>query len=227
MISIIIPVLNEAPHITEHLRAFQALKGQFEIIVVDGGSQDQTVNLANACLEAPHKVISSDTGRAKQLNKGASIAEGHTLWFVHLDSQLHPNSPLAIEHARSNGYRYGCFSLFFYDSQHLFMKFVAFTSRLRARQGKWLFGDQGIFIQKAFFDQINGFPQIPIMEDLAFSTRAREYNKPKVLKLPIGTSARRFHHGGMLKTFLKMQKLKLDYLRGVSTHTLLQQYEQQ
>lgn len=222
MVSIIIPVLNEESSILETLTKLSSLKGEKEILVVDGGSTDNTVQLASTMA----KVINSPKGRALQMNAGAKEATGDILWFVHSDSVIDVNSLKAIEDAIKDEYIGGGFSLYFYDSNNLFMKYIAFTSNLRGSIAKLFFGDQGIFVKKEQFWSLGGFPEIAIMEDFEFSLRVKKIGKIKKLKTKIGTSSRRFTSGGIFKTFILMQKMKVLYMAGISPEKLNKMYRE-
>ncbi|MCX7884827.1 MAG: TIGR04283 family arsenosugar biosynthesis glycosyltransferase [Caloramator sp.] len=208
MVSIIIPVLNEEKNIEKILLQLGKLKISKEIIVVDGGSTDNTALVASKYA----KVISSKKGRAKQMNYGAAISKGDILWFLHCDSKISESSLESIEKAIDKGYDGGCFSLYFYDYSSPFLKYISYTSNLRAKYLKLYFGDQGIFIKKNIFEKIGGYPDIPLMEDWELSMRLKKSTKTIVLKNKIGTSARRFVEGGIFKTFLLMQYIKLLYI---------------
>ncbi|WP_432409607.1 TIGR04283 family arsenosugar biosynthesis glycosyltransferase [Wukongibacter sp. M2B1] len=222
MISIIVPVLNEEKGIENLLKDLSSLKGDKEIIVVDGGSTDGTVDKVTRLA----KVIHSEKGRARQMNLGAKEALGDILWFVHSDSKIHKESIASIKNAIGQDYVGGGFSLEFYDYKTTFMKFVAKTSNLRARFLGLIFGDQGIFIKKDVFDAIGGYPDIELMEDWELSKKLYRTGRVKIVETPIGTSARRFQSGGQLKTLLLMHKIKFLYMLGVSSSKLKKIYRE-
>lgn len=221
MISIIIPVLNEKKNIEKTLIQFSKLKGDKEILVVDGGSRDNTKEIA----ERFAKVIHSEKGRAKQMNKGAKKANGDILWFVHSDSVIKDNSIKEIQLAIDEGYVGGGFSLKFYDYNTLFMKYISVTSNLRAKYLGLYFGDQGIFVRRSVFESLGGYPEQEIMEDWEFSLAMKKAGNLKLISTPIGTSARRFKKGGQLRTHLLMHKIKLMYLLGTPTDKLAKIYK--
>lgn len=221
MISIIIPVLNEEKNIEKTLIQLNKLKGDKEVIVVDGGSKDNTKEIAARFA----KVILSEKGRGNQMNKGAEEASGDILWFVHSDSVLTENSIGEIQLAIDEGNIGGGFSIRFYDYNTLFMKYISVTSNLRAKYLGLYFGDQGIFARTDVFKKLGGYPRQEIMEDWDFSLVMKKRGKLKLLDTPIGTSARRFKSGGQLRTHLLMHKIKLLYILGMSTDKLAEIYK--
>lgn len=221
MVSIIIPVLNEEKNIEKTLTQFNGLKGDKEVIVVDGGSRDKTKEIA----ERFAKVVCSEKGRANQMNKGAEKANGDILWFVHSDSVIKENSIEEIHLAIDEGSIGGGFSLEFYDYNTLFMKYISVTSNLRAKYLGLYFGDQGIFVKRSVFENLGGYPKQEIMEDWEFSLGMKKIGKLKLISSPIGTSARRFKMGGQLKTHLLMHKIKFLYLLGTPTNKLVKIYK--
>ena len=222
MISIILPVLNEEKTIENTLLKLNSLKGDKEIIVVDGGSADDTVRIASQYA----KVINSRKGRAFQMNAGAKASRGDILWFVHSDSVVSENSLESIEEAIREGYVGGGFSIYFYDLDTRFMRFVSITSNWRAKYLGLFFGDQGIFVKRNVFEELGGYKEIELMEDWDFSRRLVKIGKLKLLDTKIGTSARRFKEGGQLRTLLLMHKIKLLYVLGVSPSKLNKMYRE-
>ncbi len=216
MVSIIIPVLNEGESIGKRLREIKAIEGDKEIIIVDGGSSDNTTQIAKKY----GRVVVSKKGRARQMNLGAKFANGDILWFVHLDSKLHNNSISDIQNTIKSGYIGGCFSIYFYDLDNLFMKFVAVSSNNRAKHLKLIFGDQGMFMTRNIYEKLGGYSDMELMEDWDLSRRIHKLGKMKVLKSKIGTSARRFKSGGELRTLLLMHKI------GIPTERLAKIYSE-
>ncbi len=222
MISIIVPVLNEEKNIEKLLTRLNALHGEKEIIIVDGGSTDKTVNIA-----AKYGiVVESSKGRAIQMNTGANLAKGDILWFVHSDSVVSDDSLSKIKRTIEEGHIGGGFSLYFYDLETLFMRYVAWTSNLRAKYLGLIFGDQGLFVRKDIFKRLGGYKEIELMEDWEFSKSLHKLGKTKIINSKIGTSARRFKTGGQLRTFFFMQKIKLLYVLGTTPSRLSQIYRE-
>ncbi|MDY0235397.1 MAG: TIGR04283 family arsenosugar biosynthesis glycosyltransferase [Gudongella sp.] len=222
MVSIIIPVLNEEENIEKRLKDIKAIKGDIEIIIVDGGSTDLSVEIAKSY----GQVVLSKKGRASQMNTGAKLAKGDIFWFVHLDSKLNSNSIAEIENTIKSGYVGGCFSLYFYDMTNLFMKFIAISSNYRAKYLKLIFGDQGIFMSRYIYKKLGGYRDMELMEDWDISARIHKLGKLKVLKSKIGTSARKFKSRGELRTLLLMHRIKILYMLGVPTEKLAKMYSE-
>lgn len=222
MVSIIIPVLNEEKSIENLLKGIDGLQGEKEVIVVDGNSTDNTVYIASKYA----KVVKSIRGRANQMNAGAKEANGDILWFVHSDSVLQKDSLLLIEKSIENGSVGGGFSIYFYDFNTLFMKYISVTSNIRAKYFKLLYGDQGIFIKKNIFNMIGGYPKIELMEDIELSLKLKKMGKIELLKCTIGTSGRRFMNGGQIRTHLLMHKIRFLYICGVPPYKLIKIYRE-
>lgn len=222
MVSIIIPVLNEEKKLKNFLTILENIKGEKEIILVDGRSTDNTASIAGKYT----KVLFSERGRSKQMNKGAKYAEGNVLWFLHADSIVDPNSINYIEKVIEDKNIGGGFSLYFYDFNTLFMRYISRTSNIRAEKFGIYFGDQGLFIRKDIFEKLGGYADIDIMEDLELSLRLRKMGKMKLLRYGIGTSARRFKNRGPIKTHILMHKLRILYFLGVSPEKLNKMYRE-
>ncbi|AGB41129.1 glycosyl transferase [Halobacteroides halobius DSM 5150] len=222
LISVIIPVLNEETTITTTLKQVHNLTGAKEIIVVDGGSQDKTVELATKLAD---KVCQTQAGRGHQMNVGAKEASGDILFFLHSDSQLETDALLAIgdalEDKRVIG---GCFNFKINDDAWP-LKFISWTSNLRAKYLNLIFGDQGIFVRADIFSQVGGYPEQELMEDWEFSRRlTKTEGKLVQLEPKIYTSARRWHESGIWKTIFLMHKIKFLYLLGVKPYKLREIY---
>jgi rSAM/selenodomain-associated transferase 2 len=222
--SIIIPVLNEAGQINlliEHLRK-QNHEFSYEIIVVDGDPQGSTVGAIQA---KDVTAITTDKGRGKQMNAGAAIARGEILIFLHADTILPDNALEKISRAmQDQDYVGGAFDLKI-DSDRLFLKYISARASLRSRWNRIPYGDQAIFIRKKYFNQLGGYQEIPLMEDVDLMRRIKKDGKKIViLHDKVITSARRWESDGVLYTTMRNQILvKLFYL-GISPHKLAKYY---
>jgi rSAM/selenodomain-associated transferase 2 len=219
-VSVIVPVLDEEKTIATTLDALIAL-APHEIIVVDGGSTDRT---AEICQQFDVKVMVSARGRARQMNSGAKAASGDILLFLHADTTL-PNSAfddirLALGDSRYVGGRFDVELA----GQHWMLKVIGAMINYRSRLSKVSTGDQAIFVRRFVFEQIGGYPDIPLMEDVAFCRMLRHTGEIACLKSRVMTSARRWEIDGVWRTILRMWALKLLYLAGVSPNRLKQYY---
>lgn len=157
------------------------------------------------------------------MNRGAHLATGAVIIFLHADSQVEPAVWKQIREAHTLNYKWGCLTLTF-DNRKKFYQFLAYFSNLRARLLSSCYGDQGIWCERDLFWEQGGFPDYPLMEDLAFSHRVRRWQRARVLPGKIISSARRFEAGGPWRVWLSMQKLKLLYGLGVSPNRLASRY---
>ncbi|MFP5260624.1 MAG: TIGR04283 family arsenosugar biosynthesis glycosyltransferase [Blastocatellia bacterium] len=217
-VSVVIPALNEADNIIACVASVESQQGDFEIIVVDGGSTDGTVALAS-----PRAlVIEGRRGRGAQMNEGARRATGAALLFLHADSSLHPDAltrlRMSLADPRVAG---GTFTLRF-DSEKLPLRFYAAFTRLRFRY--FHFGDQGIFVRREVFERLGGYKEMPIMEDVDFLSRMRKEGRVALIDLPVTTSARRFLNRGPVRQQLLNVFLVACYLLGVNPSTLSRLY---
>ncbi|MEA5602976.1 TIGR04283 family arsenosugar biosynthesis glycosyltransferase [Nostoc sp. UHCC 0252] len=211
-ISIIIPTLNEAKNIKEAIATTQP-STNIEVIVVDGGSQDDTVAIAQSL---GVKVISSSPGRAVQMNAGAVAASGEILLFLHADTRLPIGFDEMVRTAlQQSGIVAGAFKLRI-DASLLSLRWVELGVNLRSQFCQMPYGDQAIFLTKTVFQQIGGFPELPIMEDFELMHRLKGIGRIVIIPTPVLTSARRWLQKGVFKTTLLNQLIIIAYLLGVS-----------
>jgi rSAM/selenodomain-associated transferase 2 len=210
-ISVIIPVLNEEKAIGPALAALTALKPH-EIIVVDGGSGDRTRAIG---AQSGAKVMITDAGRARQMNRGALEATGDVLLFLHADTRLPASAFHDIESALSDArYLGGRFDVEL-DSNRRLLKVVGAMISCRSRVTKVGTGDQAIFVRRESFAELDGFPDMPLMEDIAFCRSLKRLGDLACLRSKVVTSARRWETDGVWRTIFKMWALKILYLAGV------------
>jgi rSAM/selenodomain-associated transferase 2 len=219
-ISVIIPVLNEELTIGPALQSVLCLEPD-EILVVDGGSTDRTRELAASM---GVKVLSSERGRARQMNAGAHLARGEMLLFLHGDTRL-PASALAdIRGAMRNPSTAGGRFDIALDGAGWLLKWIGAMISLRSRLSRVATGDQAIFVRREVFARLGGYPDIPLMEDVALSRALKRVGRVACLKSRVITSARRWQTEGVWRTICRMWTLKLLYLLGVSPFRLKRFY---
>ena len=221
-ISIIIPALNEGNSIEPALISLSKLsKHVHEIILVDGGSQDNTVEIAQSYVDI---TIQSPKGRALQMNAGASMASGDVLWFLHADSLVADNADATICKAlQTTACKWGRFNIKLSGSRWVF-RIIEQLINIRSRLTKIATGDQGIFVLRESFELLNGYTNIPIMEDIDISKRLNNISSPVCLKDIIITSSRRWESTGIIKTVVLMWYLRFAYFIGVPADRLIRKY---
>ncbi|MEO6035614.1 MAG: TIGR04283 family arsenosugar biosynthesis glycosyltransferase [Verrucomicrobiota bacterium] len=199
MISIVIPTLNEAGQLPLTLEKIRANSAVHEIIVADGGSDDATLQIAGA---AGAKVVCSpERRRSSQLNLGANRALGEILLFLHADTRLQNFSLAQIEIALKNERVVGGGFARRFDSSSMFLQFTCALATWRSICFGWFLGDQGIFVRRKSFDQLQGFRTMNIFEDVDFSRRMSRLGKVRTLRPGVISSARRFQaHGAVGRT---------------------------
>lgn len=220
MISIIIPVLNEASTISATLEHVTSLIGDYEVIVVDGDSSDGTASIAKGFA----KVVQGPRGRARQMNAGAGGASGAILLFVHADARLPGQAISAVEQVMSDpGVVGGHFKLRL-GNPGLIYRLISFAVNMRDRWLGGFTGDQAIFVRADSFRALDGYRDMPLMEDLDFGKRMSRAGKVVTLPLTVTTSSRRWEKDGIAKTILLMWALRLLYALGCPPATLKRFY---
>lgn len=221
-LSIVIPVLNEAATIAASLDALAPLRARgAEIIVVDGGSVDDTASLAR-----PHAnfVIASARGRATQMNAGAAIARGDILLFLHADTRLPDGADrLVRDGLATSGRAWGRFDVAI-EGKHPLLPFVAAAMNMRSRLTGIATGDQAVFVTREASDAVGGFPEIALMEDITLARKLKRVSRPLCLSASVTTSGRRWEKRGVLRTILLMWRLRLAYFFGAKPDDLARRY---
>jgi rSAM/selenodomain-associated transferase 2 len=215
------PVLNEAANLQRAIDSTQP-SDNIEVIVVDGGSGDDTCRVAAAC---GVQVIGSPAGRSKQMNLGAAAATGEILLFLHGDSRLPLGFDRLIRQVMSAKQPpiAGAFWLGI-EAPQKSLRWVEWGVKWRSQVCQMPYGDQGIFLSARVFNEIGGFPDLPIMEDFELIRRLRQRGKISIVPQPVMTSARRWLQKGILKTTLINQIMVLGYLGGISPARLVELY---
>lgn len=217
-VSIIIPALNEAALITDVLRALAPLRRRgHEVIVVDGGSSDGTPALAAPLAD---RVLHAPKGRALQMNVGAHAATGDVLWFLHADTMPPPDADEPILAAMAQGNRgWGHFDVRL-SGVGILLRMVEFLMNRRSRLSGIATGDQGLFVRREWFERAGGFPEIPLMEDIALSRMLKRDSRPAHIAQELVTSSRRWERRGTWRTILLMWRLRLAYFLGADPRKL-------
>jgi len=221
-ISIIMPVLNEAPAIAQTLIALQPLReAGHEVIVVDGGSDDDTITVANPYAD---KIIQGPRGRSRQMNAGVKLASGEILLFLHGDTFLPGRADrLIIEGMKRKGRRWGCFDVKL-SGKHSLLRIIEFLMNWRSQLSGIATGDQAIFIKRDLFEKIGGFPEIDLMEDIALCKVLKRFGRPLCLHQSVLTSSRRWEEKGLIRTVFLMWFLRLAYFFKVNPSRLAKLY---
>jgi uncharacterized protein len=222
MISIVIPVLNEAAIMTAALTNIKNITDG-EIIVVDGGSRDETVELARS-LGA--KVILSAPGRARQMNAGAEVAKGDILLFLHADTRLPADFETLICQTLSRSLVVaGAFELQI-DDRLPWLRLIEQMVNWRSRFCSLPYGDQAIFLKAEIFHRAGGFPDLPIMEDFEFIRQLKRQGRIAIVPQPVITSGRRWQKLGAIRTTAINQLVIVAYFLGVPPRRIARWYRQ-
>lgn len=216
-LSIVVPALDESAAIGATLASLAPLRARgHEVIVADGGSADATCELA---VPLADRVIVAPRGRARQMNAGAAIASGEALLFLHADSRLPPNADILVLDSLKNNL-WGRFDVAI-EGRSTLLPVIAFFMNLRSRFTGIATGDQAIFVRREAF---GGFPEIALMEDIAFSLSMKRRSKPACLRQKAVTSGRRWDRRGAWRTILLMWRLRLAYFLGAAPDELARRY---
>lgn len=222
MLSIVIPTLNEAAAIGRLLPDLAQMCPEAEAIVVDGGSTDGTQELVRRFPRA--RLIEASRGRARQMNAGAWTAGGSTILFLHADTVLPPDALHAIAEAlRDPDVVGGRFDVRF-DNPRTIFALIATMMNFRSRLTGICTGDQALFVRRQTFDELEGYPDIPLMEDVELSRRLKRRGRMACLRLRVTTSARKWEREGAIRTIALMWTLRFLYWAGVKPARLHRWY---
>lgn len=224
-LSVIVPTLNEVAGISRCLRqASLSETNGIEVIVVDGGSVDGTD--AVAATHAPCVVL-VPPGRARQMNRGAQLANGRWLLFLHADTVLPVDAVARIKAAAQAGHAWGRFDVAI-DGAHPALRLVSALMNLRSRWSGIATGDQAIFVRRDVFESVGRYPDQPLMEDIELSTRLKslrnQIGAPACLRQRVTTSGRRWEKKGVWPTIFLMWRLRWRYWRGEPPSSLADDY---
>jgi rSAM/selenodomain-associated transferase 2 len=224
-LAIVLPVLDEQDRLATVLAALAPLRtrGAF-VVVADGGSSDASADIARALADL---VIAAPRGRARQMNAGARAALDTTpadaLLFLHADTQLPPNADLLIAAALAAGAAWGRFDVRIIGRSAT-LGVIARAMNWRSRLTGVATGDQAIFVTRAAWQQLGGYAELPLMEDVEFSRRARRLSRPACIATPVQTAGRRWDEDGVLRTVLLMWRLRAAYWLGADPAALARRY---
>jgi len=221
-LAIVIPALNEAANLSQLLPDLARDCPGADIVVVDGGSGDDTAAVV-ARLPGP-RLLESARGRAVQMNHGAREAGGDTLLFLHADTRLPDGAARAIEQTLAEpGVVGGRFDVRF-DNERPLYRVIAWFMNTRSRASGICTGDQAIFVRRADFEAVGGYPDIPLMEDIELSRRLKRRGNLRALRLRVTTSARKWEREGPLRTIGLMWALRFLHFCGVTPAQLHRWY---
>ncbi len=220
-VSVVIPCLNEAAIVAGKLSALQPLReAGHELILADGGSTDGTVECASGLVDL---VACSRPGRAVQMNEGARAASGTVLWFLHLDTRPPPDAARAVLERALDGPGWGRFDVRLEGAAPM-LRVIERMMNLRSRLSGIVTGDQGMFVRRDLFQQVGGFPEIALMEDLAISRRLKRLARPARVPEPVLASGRRWERDGIWRTIALMWFLRGAYWLGADPGWLARIY---
>ena len=222
MLSIVVPVLNEAAIVEAALGRLQPLRARgAEVIVVDGGSGDGTPERAAPLAD---RLAAAPPGRARQMNGGAALAQGDVLLFLHADTILPDGADRLIAGALvERGRAWGRFDVRI-DGRNPGLRLVAAMMNWRSWLSGIATGDQAIFVRRHAFEAVGGFPDIPLMEDIALSGALKRFGRPARIRRRVTTSGRRWDENGLARTILLMWRLRLAFYFGADPARLAARY---
>ena len=220
LVSIIVPVLNEVENLGDLAQKAQGDRSEIEYIVVDGGSDDGSLDAARPWAD---KVVSCQRGRALQMNAGAGLASGEFLLFLHADTRLPDDLQPFLSALASAQPDWGFFRVQLRPANCL-LRLVATLMNWRSRATSVATGDQAIFVRRELFERTGGFDAIPLMEDVAFSKKLRRCGAPLQWHQKVTVSSRRWRNHGVARTIFLMWLLRLQYVLGVSPSVLHKRY---
>ncbi|MBS0149890.1 MAG: TIGR04283 family arsenosugar biosynthesis glycosyltransferase [Nitrospira sp.] len=225
-ISVIIPTLNEEQALERTLADLPS-SPTLETIIVDGGSTDRTLAIANAfCAHTPQaRLVRAPTGRARQMNEGAKASRGDVLLFLHADTQMPNEAPRIIESALADPAIVGGRFDVRFATHSGWGRIISTLMNWRSRTSGIATGDQSIFVRRRIFEHLGGFADIPLMEDIEFSRRLNQAGSTVALRQRVITSFRRWEQQGPLRTILLMWTLRFLYWAGVNPHRLTDFYK--
>jgi rSAM/selenodomain-associated transferase 2 len=202
MISVIMPVYQEERALPETLQSLLAQPGEYEVLVVDGGSTDRSREIVRA--EPRARLLTATKGRASQMNEGASHARGEWLLFLHADTVLPPGALMCLNDMEGDPSVQAGGFLHRFSGDDWRLRLISFLDNVRCARSRIIYGDQALFVRRSLFERLGGFPQQPILEDVAFCERLIKVTTPVLLSPPVVTDARKFVQMGVWRSFLRV-----------------------
>lgn len=222
LISLVVPVLNEARGLPALLDHLLQLDGRFEVVIADGGSIDGTLQLASAHPSAP-RLVHCPPGRAQQMNAGARAAEGEVLLFLHADTRLPPDAYQSLRRALTDSAVIGGNFELRFDGADRFSRLLGAWYAVQRRAGVY-YGDSAIWVRRSTFERLGGYRPLPIMEDYELSRRLERSGGTSCLPGPAVTSARRWQQLGLARTIASWVLIRWLFIAGVSPVRLARFY---
>ncbi|MEE8303703.1 MAG: TIGR04283 family arsenosugar biosynthesis glycosyltransferase [Candidatus Tectomicrobia bacterium] len=214
MISVIIPVYDEEVVLPTTLDHVNHQAGEFEIIVVDGGSHDRTCDIVSRYPEV--QLLHAAKGRASQMNAGAGVARGEWLLFLHADTLLPPQALSTLNALEADQtYQTGGFRQRF-SGDDWRLRLISFLHNFRCQRTRIMYGDQALFVRQALFNRLHGFPDQPILEDVAFGEKLLLITRPVLLDDYVITDSRKFEKIGIWRSFARVLAILIRHRLGLS-----------
>ncbi|HMS82716.1 MAG TPA: TIGR04283 family arsenosugar biosynthesis glycosyltransferase [Nitrospira sp.] len=213
MISIVMPTYNEENVLPQNLRVLFTQPGDYEVVIVDGGSTDRTrvivdqFNFQHPSPLTPHpsrQVVAAPKGRASQMNVGAQAARGEWLLFLHADTVLPHGSLRRLNELEEHGEVQAGGFMHQFSGDDWRLRLISLLDNFRCARSRIIYGDQALFIRRSLFEQLGGFPNQPILEDVAFCERVINVTSPVLLSPPVVTDARKFVKMGVWRSFIRV-----------------------
>ncbi len=202
MISVIIPTYHEETALPATLRHLLAQSGEYEVIVVDGGSRDRTREIVQ--VEPRTRLLTAPKGRASQMNAGAKEAKGEWLLFLHADTLLPDGALARLNRMEGDADVQAGGFLHQFSGGDWRLRLISFLDNFRCVRSRVIYGDQAMFVRCALFEKLGGFPDQPILEDVAFCEKLIRVTEPVLLMPPVVTDSRKFVKMGIWKSFARV-----------------------